>query len=722
MKATKRLLAAILSIVMIICALPISSGAEDAPVTADGFEYTVDENKGEVTITGYTGNDTTLTIPAEIEGYPVKAIGDNAFEAGSFEIVTLEGNIETIGAFAFDSCKLLRTLRLCHGVTYIGEGAFAFCRGLESLSFTYSVKEIGWRAFYSMGSEDTEISFVGTKAQWNSIKLNGNDGYYPAPTLVFVQDICCENGVEYTVSTETQEATVTGYTGEVENIEIAPEINGYPVKHIAEGAFKGNNTVKSVIISENITDIGNSAFAGCANLEGVHIEKVNTIPENAFCDCTSLESVYIGSVESIGYGSFSNCAGLISVEIKDGLRRIDQMAFYECSRLSSVILPEGLLEIGGSAFANCTSLENIYIPATVTIIDDYAFYGCTSLKDIKLPNILTINKAVFSECVSLENIEIPISVDVIDDRAFESCSSLKKITIPGLVTSIGAGAFADCSSLALVNVVSPLGIESIGMYAFSNCSVLKRFTIARTVTSVGDSAFAGCEGLEEIDYHGTKAEWKKISFGEGNELFMSLPVKYHAAANNKGMTFEFDRKNLTATLVKFETSVTTVLEIPSEIYGYKVTKIGGGCVTVNNRLKEVIIPDTVIEIGKDAFDHCSSTLKKATLYEGLEKIDAGAFYFRNLETIYFVGSEEEWNSIEIVFKGFDTLDESKIVFLGNGDIDDDGDVSPADSLLFKKLLSRVISEDGIRQDRADLNGDGDINAKDQLLLRKKLAE
>jgi len=296
MKTTKRLLAAILSVVMIICAVPFSSGAEDVLVTADGFEYTVDENKGEVTVTGYTGDETELVIPAEIDGYPVKAIGNNAFEYCSFEKVTLEGNVETIGNFAFDSCGSLKVIELCHGVVYIGEGAFAFCRKLESLSFTYSVKEIGWRAFYAMGSEDTEISFVGIEAQWNSIKLNGNDGYYPAPTLVFVQDICIENGVEYTVSTVTQEATVTGYTGEVENIEIASEIKGYPVKYIGREAFKDNSTVKTVVIPESIIEIGTGAFSGCANLENVYVENIKSIGDSAFGNCESLKSVYIGNV------------------------------------------------------------------------------------------------------------------------------------------------------------------------------------------------------------------------------------------------------------------------------------------------------------------------------------------------------------------------------------------------------------------------------------------
>lgn len=722
MKATKRLLAAILSIVMMICAVPFSVGAEDTLTTADGFEYTVDTEKGEVTITGYTGDETDLVIPSEIDGYPVKAIGNNAFENGSFEKVTLEGNVETIGNFAFDSCASLKAVELCHGVVYIGEGAFAFCRKLESLSFTYSVKELGWRALYSIHNvgDSFSIYYLGTAKQWNKIILNGNDGYfYPAPTIYYVQDVYCENGVEYTVDTETLEATVTGQTTTEETVEILSEIEGFPVKYIGKAAFQDNSYIKSIYVPENIEVIESSAFSGCTNLENVYVENVKSIGDSAFGNCESLKSVNIGNVEKMGYGVFSDCTSLTCVEIS-GLKALPAQTFINCSLLSTVILPEGLLEIGGSAFAHCSSLESIDIPSTVTVINDYAFYECTGLKSIKLPNVLTVNKAVFGGCKSLESINIPISVDMIGDRAFESCESLKEITVPGLVKSIGAGAFAGCTSLSVVNIVSPLGIESIGMYAFSNCSSLERFTVARTVTAVGDSAFAGCEGLLEIDYHGTKADWKKIVFGEGNELFLSLPIKYHSAANNKGMTFEYDRQNLTATLVKFETTVTTSLEIPAEINGYKVTKIGMGCVKINNRLKEVIIPDTVTEIGEGAF-YYGSCLEKITIPASVKKIGKGAFMYPIDDAIYYTGTEEEWNDIEIDERDNYGLLKSKVVFIKNGDANKDGKLNAVDANLMKRYLAGQVDAYAICLEYADLNGDGAITAVDSLLIKRKLA-
>ncbi len=58
------------------------------------------------------------------------------------------------------------------------------------------------------------------------------------------------------------------------------------------------------------------------------------------------------------------------------------------------------------------------------------------------------------------------------------------------VTSIGDGAFQNCSDLTSVNI--PEGVTSIGYNAFFDCGVLTSITIPSSVTSIGDGAFYGC--------------------------------------------------------------------------------------------------------------------------------------------------------------------------------------------------------------------------------------
>ena len=110
--------------------------------------------------------------------------------------------------------------------------------------------------------------------------------------------------------------------------------------------------------------------------------------------------------------------------------------------------------------------------------------------------ITSIGAWAFCDCSSLASITIPDSVTSIGGSAFSGCSSLANITIPDSVTSIGVAAFFDCSSLASVTI--PNGVTSIGYRAFYNCSSLTNVTIGNGVISIGEDAFYYCSSLASI--------------------------------------------------------------------------------------------------------------------------------------------------------------------------------------------------------------------------------
>ena len=107
--------------------------------------------------------------------------------------------------------------------------------------------------------------------------------------------------------------------------------------------------VKSVIITDGVTSIGNWAFARCTSLSSVTIpNSVTSIGESAFYGCESLTSVTIpDSVTSIGESAFRDCASLTSVTIPDSVTNIGWYAFDNCTSLTSVTIPDSVTNIGG---------------------------------------------------------------------------------------------------------------------------------------------------------------------------------------------------------------------------------------------------------------------------------------------------------------------------------------------------------------------------------------
>ena len=97
----------------------------------------------------------------------------------------------------------------------------------------------------------------------------------------------------------------------------------------------------------------------------------------------------------------------------------------------------------------------------------------------------------------ITKVVIPKSVTTLGIGAFFNCSSLRSVNIPNSVTSIGAFAFYGGSSLTSINI--PNNVISIGDYVFYGCSSLTKIEIPNSVTSIGEGAFQGCRALTSIE-------------------------------------------------------------------------------------------------------------------------------------------------------------------------------------------------------------------------------
>lgn len=89
------------------------------------FKYSI--ANGEITITKYTGKDTSVTVPSSIDGMPVTSIGEEAFKSSNVTCITLPSSVKMIDWFAFADCTSLTRITIPSSVSSISYGAFEHC-------------------------------------------------------------------------------------------------------------------------------------------------------------------------------------------------------------------------------------------------------------------------------------------------------------------------------------------------------------------------------------------------------------------------------------------------------------------------------------------------------------------------------------------------------------------------------------------------------------------
>ena len=271
----------------------------------------------------------------------------------------------------------------------------------------------------------------------------------------------------------------------------------YRVTEIYEKAFKDNTTIKEVVLSANISKIGDSAFEGCKNLEKVTLhDGLVTIGNKAFYNCTSLKSIKTpATLQTIGNYAFQNCTSLKTVSLNNGLVTIGAKAFYNCTALTKIKIPYTVIKIGSYAFAKCKKLKSLKFGAGSRLlsIGTGGFYGCTSLTTVKLPDKLTkVTKKTFYNCKKLKSVKIGAVATSIGTAAFKNCVALKTITGGEKVNIIYQNAFQNCKSLTKVTINAR--VQKIGEKAFYNCKKLKVVTVkSKALTYVGKNAFKKCK-------------------------------------------------------------------------------------------------------------------------------------------------------------------------------------------------------------------------------------
>ncbi|MDR0286273.1 MAG: leucine-rich repeat domain-containing protein [Clostridiales bacterium] len=275
-------------------ATPQSAGNRAIPQNSEAdFKVVVAKDGEGLVILDYIGSTSTVSIPATIQGLPVKEIGNNAFRRNNNitsvvipEGVTIiqSGAGDSLSAGAFTGCTALTSITLPESLVTIGANAFSDCRALSSVVLPKKLNTIGPYAFFACGK---------------------------------LSSISIPNSVTWVAEGAFRDSGLTSITW--------PNNVGIP-----EFIFRNCSNLQSVVIPEGITIIRAEAFAYCNALTSITLPStIREINGGAFKDCSSLTNITIP--ESVGRVSFSG-------EYPYG------PSFKGCSKLT--LYPSGFEKIG----------------------------------------------------------------------------------------------------------------------------------------------------------------------------------------------------------------------------------------------------------------------------------------------------------------------------------------------------------------------------------------
>lgn len=371
-----------LILILTLCVLCFS-GCQYRPGQRWSGNYWYSVENEEVTITGYTGFATDLTIPETIRGMPVVAIGMDAFmNCFTIRSITIPDTVVIIDMLAFNNCYALEHITLGRGVKVINDSSF-----VDSDKMSYSEYENG----YYIGSEDN-------------------------PYLAFVSPISID----------------------VETITFHPD-----TKIICGGALKLCKALQEIVFHEGIISLGDYALTYCSALERIHIPAtLETLGLLVFGGYDALQEIVVAegnaNFKSVNGSLFSRdgsqlikyAAGqtVASYRVPDGTVIIGREAFRNAKHLTEVVLPDSVEEIDHLGFLHCENLRSIHLGNGLKKIGGQAFGYCKSLTQITIPDsVEEISYSVFSGCAKLESVVVGSGVVSMNEEVFEACDALREI-------------------------------------------------------------------------------------------------------------------------------------------------------------------------------------------------------------------------------------------------------------------------------------------------------
>lgn len=456
--------------------------------------------------------------------------------------------------------------------------------------------------------------------------------------------------------------------------------NNSPIKAIPKTAFNNNFSLKTVNFGENsvLEVIGESAFYGCKALETVVFpDSVKEISSTAFQSCTALKNVTISkNIETVGDAAFSYCEALEKFNVvaenpnfttdswgilynKDKttivsypagnkrpvytipayITRVEDSAFMGAINLEEVSWLNPETNFGLSTFSFCTNLYRVTVPEGTKHLADWMFNACFSLTEVNLPDsVESFGAGVFHWCTGLTEIKLPANLYEVTSNSFRECYNLKKVVLNDSLRFIGPNAFSWCFALEEINLHE--NIKQIGNTAFYQCYSLKEITFPSKISCVSSDVLRQCYSLESVTFS------EETDYIDPNALMdcralksVNVPASVYSM-NGESFTncIALESVNVDPENTKYKTGSDGVVYTATDrtVMYYPAAKAGS----------VFVVPDSVDYIQVAAFMNVQN-LASIVIPASVTGIRDAAFDGYNIRDIYYEGTEEQWNKMQV---------------------------------------------------------------------------
>lgn len=595
-----------------------------------------------------------ITIPST-----VKTIGMDAFVGGNYTSIGFPESLEEINVSAFAGCSNLKSLNIPSSVEIIGKSAFYSCSGLKSLSVPSSVKEIGKDAFaYCTGLESITVS--SNLIDKLDDVLYVYERIYETYYHVFPSSIKNIN-IDYL---DENSVFVLPYDNRVEVINIGANVSVIP-----EGLFKSFAQLKEFNVDDNNTnykaingilyDINLTTLLGVPSKYSGNLDICSTVTrigDYAFYNYSGNESIVLNqNITEIGKYAFGS-AEFKNIEISNGVLTIEDHAFCY-SDIESIVIPDSVQTIGMSAFIGCSVLESMVLPYVGGSSTENRYLGYIfgyyyknefitefpeSFKQLEISNSCT-SLAIdsFKDNNTLETIYIGKDLEDIPYYLFNDIESLKSITVSDLNKKYTSknGILYDkyctkllCCPRKLEGKVSiENSVKELDDFAFNGRTLVTEIILPMNLEKIGNDVFTNCDSLTYNEFDGA------LYIGSSSKPYLILVKGKEDAVT---CTVHGVCKYLIPGA--FKNCVNLKKIVLNDLIDLIGDETFNGCTS----LESIVIPSSVLSIGESAFYDCSS-LKVISIPDSVELIGYGAFYgCSSLESIRvpFIGESEEYNT------------------------------------------------------------------------------